>query len=322
MGYPIHIICKFAHAAGGGEQRALSLGRILARHASVHFWTTHAPDPALLKQAPIAQIDSWRLRFPKTGTFIFIGSYLHIGRWFRWSMPRRKIVVFNTKQPDELARLCRTLSPKGIDGCEIVYADDDLRACVGAPGVIQRSPIDIGKFLPRPHPRTSAFTVGRMSRDYRYKFHENSPRLYRKLSDEGIAVRIMGGMCLVDDLSGAEHVTLIPTGAEPAVDFLHSIDCFLYRTRSDWYESYGRVVFEAMACGLPVVCGVRGGYARYIEHGVNGFLFGDGDEALAIIKNLRDDPGLRHRIGDRARATAEKLYGPDFEKDIAQYYTR
>lgn len=323
MQYPVHIIGKFAHATGGGEQRALGLGRIIERHTAVRYWSTHTPDPKLLQSAPITKIDAWRMCFPKSGTFVFVGGYLHIGRWFHFARPHRKIVIFNTRQPEELARLCRVLSPlKGIEGCEIVYADEELQACIGVPGVIQRSPIDIAEFRPQPRRSSSTFTVGRMSRDYRYKFHENSPRLYQRLSDEGIAVRIMGGTCLTEELAGAEHITLFPTGAEPAVDFLNSIDCFLYRTRSDWYETYGRVVFEAMACGLPVVCGVRGGYARYIEHGVNGYLFRDGDEALGIIRGLRDDASLRRRIGERARATAEKLYSADFDYEIADFYTR
>jgi hypothetical protein len=42
----------------------------------------------------------------------------------------------------------------------------------------------------------------------------------------------------------------------------------------------GRVVTEAMACGLPVVCHESGGYAEIIEHGRNGFLFDTQQEAL------------------------------------------
>ena len=98
-------------------------------------------------------------------------------------------------------------------------------------------------------------------------------------------------------------------GATPAADFLQGLDCFCYRTSDQWLEAYGRVVFEAMACGLPVVCGRRGGYADYIVHGVNGFLFDTTAEAIALIRNLRQDRGLRERVGHAARETVERLYG-------------
>ena len=64
-----------------------------------------------------------------------------------------------------------------------------------------------------------------------------------------------------------------------------------------------------MACGLPVVCGRRGGYADYIVHGVNGFLFDTSEQAIALILKLRDDAGLRQRVGSAARQSVEALYG-------------
>ena len=65
-------------------------------------------------------------------------------------------------------------------------------------------------------------------------------------------------------------------------------------------------MFEAMACGLPVVCGRRGGYADYIVHGVNGFLFDTSEQAVALILKLRDDAALRARIGERGAASPSR----------------
>jgi glycosyltransferase involved in cell wall biosynthesis len=58
-----------------------------------------------------------------------------------------------------------------------------------------------------------------------------------------------------------------------------------------------------------VVCGRRGGYADYIVHGVNGFLFDTSEQAVALIHELRRDPSLCERIGRAARRTVEDLYG-------------
>ena len=48
-----------------------------------------------------------------------------------------------------------------------------------------------------------------------------------------------------------------------------SCDVFLFTSVS---ETYGNVVAEAMASGLPCVIANGGGSAHFIEHGVNGFL--------------------------------------------------
>src|ERR1700720_3173688 len=46
------------------------------------------------------------------------------------------------------------------------------------------------------------------------------------------------------------------------------------RSTAQWFEGFGRVVFEAMASGLPVVCAVHGGYADYLTNGRDCLLFG------------------------------------------------
>jgi len=319
----IHIINKFAKATGGSEQRAIRLAEILSKHADVRLWATHPPDPALLTQASITTIEQRLLRFPKSGTFIFVGVYLHIGGWIRFARPSRRIIIFNTKDPAELERIAAQISPaSGIDACEIVYSDDVLRRLIGKPGPVHESPIDIEKFIAVTLRADSLgqFTVGRLSRDYRYKFHEDDPTLFRRLGDLGMRVRLLGGECLTDELVGAKSVEMLAEGSVPAPEFLHSLDCFIYRTSSTWLESFGRVVFEAMACGLPVVCGPTGGYAKYIEHGVNGFIFETDDEAVHILNRLQADPDVRQAIGHRARATAERMYSAEYEQKSVDYY--
>jgi glycosyltransferase involved in cell wall biosynthesis len=75
-----------------------------------------------------------------------------------------------------------------------------------------------------------------------------------------------------------------------------------------------------MACGLPVVCHRSGGYTTSIEHGKNGFLFDSSDEALALVRQLKDDPGLRAMIAASARQTLEAMYSPAERAKVIQYY--
>src|SRR5207249_730231 len=79
----------------------------------------------------------------------------------------------------------------------------------------------------------------------------------------------------------------------------------LYYAASDvtvlpsYYESFGMVALEAMACGSPVIASRVGGLVTTVRDGVTGFLVPDGDvEALAErIETLVGDPELRWRVG-------------------------
>jgi O-antigen/teichoic acid export membrane protein/glycosyltransferase involved in cell wall biosynthesis len=321
---PIHIISKFGTIAGGTEQRALRLAQILGKHAEVKLWATHAPDPAIEDRADVTTIDFWRLQFPISGTFIFVGVYLHIGGWIRFAKPDRRIIVLNTNSVEEFRRMVRRISPvSDIEGCEIVYSSDALRQLVGTPGSVENSPIDIERFSTNRTDRSPGpLTIGRLSRDYIYKFHERDPQLFRKLGESGYRLRVLGGTCLKGELEGARNVELIRAGAIAAPEFLQSLDCFIYRTRTTWFESYGRVVMEAMASGLPVLCGPIGGFTEHIEHGVNGFIFYEDNEAIEILRRLSADPALRETIGQRARETAERIYSREYEMSLVEFYLR
>ena len=66
-----------------------------------------------------------------------------------------------------------------------------------------------------------------------------------------------------------------------------------------YYESFGMVALEAMACGSAVIASRVGGLVTTVRDGVTGFLVPDGDvEALAErIGALVADQDLRWRVG-------------------------
>ena len=141
--------------------------------------------------------------------------------------------------------------------------------------------------------------------------------------EEGCRVRIMGASpALEEEVGGMRSVTLLPVGAQEAHLFLQGLDCFFYRTSEEYLEPWGRVITEAMACGLPVVCHESGGYARIIDHGRNGFLFDTQQEALEILLMLKEEPELRETIGRAARATAEELFSSAVRSELAELYLR
>ena len=68
------------------------------------------------------------------------------------------------------------------------------------------------------------------------------------------------------------------------------------------YDSFGLVITEAMAAGLPVVASRAAGAAELIESGKDGLLTDrpwDMDAIAAHLGRLRDDAGLREKLGPR-----------------------
>ncbi|HUL73259.1 MAG TPA: glycosyltransferase [Vicinamibacterales bacterium] len=81
-------------------------------------------------------------------------------------------------------------------------------------------------------------------------------------------------------------------------------DVFVFPSTTD---TFGNVVLEAMASGVPVVVSDRGGPAEFVEHGVTGFVTKARNVAdvLAAIERLLDDADLRRRMSASCRAYAE-----------------
>jgi len=205
-----------------------------------------------------------------------------------------------------------------------MYASElTKRLAANHPGYVQPSLIDLERFVPAPSRQPSAFTVGRLSRADPLKHHPEDAALYTRLIEEGCRVRIMGpSPSLEAELGGIKSITLLPMFAEEAHLFLQGLDCFFYRTSEEYLEASGRVITEAMACGLPVVCHESGGYAEWIDDGRNGFLFESQQEALEILLGLKEDPALRQRVGREARRTAEELFSETVRSEIVEFYLR
>jgi glycosyltransferase involved in cell wall biosynthesis len=73
-----------------------------------------------------------------------------------------------------------------------------------------------------------------------------------------------------------------------------SADVFLFASQTD---TFGQVVLEAMASGLPVVAVRRGGPSSLVEDGVTGLLAEpDPDELAAAILSLVDASLPRERL--------------------------
>lgn len=83
------------------------------------------------------------------------------------------------------------------------------------------------------------------------------------------------------------------------------------RTTTQWKEQFGRVLIEAMACGVPVVGSDSGAIPEVIETTGGGLIFPEGDaRALAgRLRRLLADAPLRRRLAETGRENVRRHYG-------------
>jgi glycosyltransferase involved in cell wall biosynthesis/predicted metal-dependent phosphoesterase TrpH len=92
-----------------------------------------------------------------------------------------------------------------------------------------------------------------------------------------------------------------------------SADIFLFASRTD---TFGQVILEAQASGLPVVAVAEGGPLELVENGRTGRLCAaDADELATGVLELATRPGLRAAMSAEARAAAAER---SWESSLAQ----
>jgi glycosyltransferase involved in cell wall biosynthesis len=97
-------------------------------------------------------------------------------------------------------------------------------------------------------------------------------------------------------------------------------DIFLFY--SSPIETFGLVVAEAMASGVPAVSSRVGGVPEIIEHGVNGYLYrrGDLNGLIAAVRELSENPEKRAKMGQSARAKMETMTWPAIMDELLDVY--
>ena len=91
---------------------------------------------------------------------------------------------------------------------------------------------------------------------------------------------------------------------KPLAGAFASADAFVFTSVTD---TFGNVVIEAQASGLPVIVSDQKGPQELIENGVTGLITRglDADDVANAIEKLARDPALRSRIGEAARRAVE-----------------
>jgi phosphatidylinositol alpha-mannosyltransferase len=130
----------------------------------------------------------------------------------------------------------------------------------------------------------------------------------------------------------AKAMAMVPPRLRPDLVFVGSVpqaDLPSYYASADVFcapslggESFGIVLAEAMAVGLPVVCSDIGGYRDVVRDGADGLLVPPRDpEALAgAMAGLLDNPARLAAMGEVAAAAARRYAWEVVAGQVAEVY--
>lgn len=161
-----------------------------------------------------------------------------------------------------------------------------------------------------------ALYVGRLATEKRVDLLADVARL------PGVALSIVGDGAARQELESAfagtgTHFTGYLYGEELSQAFA-SADVFLFTGQN---ETFGQVVQEAMASGLPAVVINRGGVPDRVDEGVTGFICEAEPRAFAEkVAFLRDQPDIRRQMADNARRYAEARPWSAIMQQLEAYY--
>jgi glycosyltransferase involved in cell wall biosynthesis len=148
--------------------------------------------------------------------------------------------------------------------------------------------------------------VGRLSRE---KNLDQLLEPLRRLQGYGVRLALVGsgpGRAELEAMfAGTPTVFTGYLGGEELAAAYASADVFAFPSTT---ETLGLVALESMASGVPVVGADAGGIPFAVTDGRTGFLVTPGDVEgwTERLRTLLADPGLRARMGERARADAQE----------------
>lgn len=198
-----------------------------------------------------------------------------------------------------------------------------LEARTGRPVHLMERGIDCRLFTPdRRNAMSQPFTigyVGRLSAEKNVRLLAELDSLLRSIGRSRHRFLIVGAGAeqawLHTKLTDAEFTGLLH--GEALADAYARMDVFVFPSETD---TYGNVVQEALASGVPCVVSDRGGPQFLIESGRTGFVASRPDAYATAVNRLQNDQQLRDEMRFQARSAAlERSWHGVFDRVYGAY---
>jgi glycosyltransferase involved in cell wall biosynthesis len=293
-----------------GMETALRPTRVALRgRPQRHFYLTSCramtsearPDVAFIEAEPFSlPAAQWGHALRRLGVPFGVQSYENIDRHLplpvRWLRSRvLRDAAFVAARSDSASRLVRAWGAKG----EVALAPPAVPAWDNVPASTERT-----------------FTIGYAGRLVQSKGLMDLLAAVRRL-DAPVELLLIGDGELRAQLDGqpipgSRVRVLNELRHEEMASGYAQLDVLVLpsRTTPTWKEQFGRVVIEALWCGVPVVGSDSGEIPWLIELTGGGLTFpeGDHDKLAEQLAKLRSDTFLRRRLSSAGRGAVEKLF--------------
>ncbi len=293
----IHVVVPgdVLNAASNRNGEALRQ-QMLAQRPSVALWTDPSRDVPMAGVAHAVEIDAVAGEIPRGGTLALFGSNARTITWLPGVAARFDaiVVALDAHDPTMLVDLVDSLVPAARSKLRLVARSAEMLADLGLPGAVD--PMVFGAAEARRRPRTvgARARIGVFAPSLRGREDGVRWQMLEWLRSSGQFLRLMYAGRLpsrhIED--DEEHLISLVTDWR---DWWRDLDALFYWGGEGRMRQYDRLVFEAIAAGLPVVADGFGDYGAALADDPRCHLFFDLHDAQratdAMLAALRAPVG-------------------------------
>jgi phosphatidylinositol alpha 1,6-mannosyltransferase len=211
---------------------------------------------------------------------------------------------------------------------EVILAPNDelvafLRRLTGRPVFLMRRGVETDRFSPLYRRRASGpfriGYVGRLTPEKNVRFLAQLSRAITARGHHNFEFVIVGQgteeQWLCENVVNSTVAGVLR--GVPLAEAYADMDLFVFPSSTD---TFGNVILEALASGVPAVVTSTGGPKFLVQHGVTGYVAADDEQFIDCVCGLVENRDLHARMREAARAYAVGMsWDSVFEKVFAAY---